>query len=127
MELAELESKSVEELQDIAKGLEIADYGRLRKGELTQKIMQQSPDEDGLIVGQGVLEILPDGWGFLRHDNFSPAPDDIYVAQTQIKKFNLKTGDWVRGKVRPPKAREKYFRLTRVEAVNDLNPDEARQ
>jgi transcription termination factor Rho len=127
MELAELESKSVEELQDIARGLDIIDYKGLRKQELTQKIMQTAPDEDGLIFGKGVLEILPDGWGFLRHDNFNPAPDDIYVSQTQIKKFNLKTGDWVSGKVRPPKASEKYFGLLRVEAVNDLNPDEARQ
>jgi transcription termination factor Rho len=127
MELAELESKSVEELQDIAKGLDIADYKGLRKQELTTKILQSTPDEDGLVVGQGVLEILPDGWGFLRHENFSPAPDDIYVAATQIKKFNLKTGDWIRGKVRPPKASEKYYGLTRVEAVNELEPDHARQ
>jgi transcription termination factor Rho len=127
MELAELESKSVEELQDIAKGLDITDYKALRKQELTTRILQSTPDEDGLIVGQGVLEILPDGWGFLRHENFNPAPDDIYVAATQIKKFNLKTGDLVRGKVRPPKASEKYYGLTRVEAVNDLEPDHARQ
>src|SRR5438874_2456832 len=127
MELAELESKSVEELQDIAKGLEIVDYNRLRKQELTLKIMQSNSDEDGLIFGRGVLEILPDGWGFLRHDNFSPAPDDIYVSATQIKKFNLKTGDWVSGKVRPPKASEKYYGLLRVEGVNDLDPDQARQ
>src|SRR4051794_3562921 len=127
MELAELESKSVEELQDIAKTLDIADYNRLRKQELTLKIMQSNSDEDGLIFGRGVLEILPDGWGFLRHDNFNPAPDDIYVSQTQIKKFNLKTGDWVSGKVRPPKASEKYYGLLRVEAVNDLEPDQARQ
>ena len=127
MELAELESKSVEELQDIAKGLDIPDYNRLRKQELTLKIMQSNSDEDGLIFGRGVLEILADGWGFLRHDNFSPAQDDIYVSQTQIKKFNLKTGDWVSGKVRPPKASEKYYGLLRVEAVNDLDPDQARQ
>src|SRR5712691_84595 len=128
MELAELESKSVEELQDIAKGLDIPDYNRLRKQELTHRILQTNSDEDGLIFGRGVLEILaPDGWGFLRHDNFNPAPDDIYVSQTQIKKFNLKTGDWVSGKVRPPKASEKYFGLLRVEAVNDLDPDQARQ
>src|SRR5919199_4568817 len=127
MELAELESKSVEELQDIAKGLDIPDYKGLRKQELTQRIMQQSPDEDGLIFGRGVLEILPDGWGFLRHDNFNPAPDDIYVSQTQIKKFNLKTGDWVLGRVRPPKDSEKYYGLLRVEAVNGQDPEQARQ
>src|SRR5947209_909788 len=127
MEIAELETKSVEELQDIAKGLDIVDYNRLRKQELTLKIMQSNSDEDGLIFGRGVLEILPDGWGFLRHDNFNPAPDDIYVSQTQIKKFNLKTGDWVSGKVRAPKASEKYYGLLRVEAVNGMDPDQARQ
>src|SRR4051812_1668759 len=127
MELAELESKSVEELQDIAKGLDITDYKVLRKQELTQKIMQQNPDEDGLIFGQGVLEILPDGWGFLRHDNFQPAPDDIYVSQSQIKRFGLKTGDWVSGQVRPPKENEKYYGLLRVEAVNGMDADLARQ
>src|SRR5947209_968426 len=126
MELAELESKSVEELQDIAKGLEIADYNRLRKQELTLKIMQSNSDEDGLIFGQGVLEILPDGWGFLRHDNFNPAPNDIYVSQSQIKRFGLKTGDWVSGQVRPPKESEKYYGLLRVEAVNQQDPDFAR-
>lgn len=127
MELAELESKSVEELQDIAKGLDIADYNRLHKQDLTFKIMQSSQEGDGVIIGQGVLEILPDGWGFLRHDNFNPAPDDIYVSQTQIKKFNLKTGDWVLGRVRPPKDSEKYYGLLRVEAVNGQDPEQARQ
>src|SRR5712691_11350744 len=127
MELAELETKSVEELQDIAKGLDIPDYNRLRKQELTHKIMQSNSDEDGLIFGRGVLEILPDGWGFLRHDNFAPAPDDIYVSQSQIKRFGLKTGDWVSGQVRPPKENEKYYGLLRVEAVNGIEPDQARQ
>jgi len=127
MELAELESKSVEELQDIAKGLDIADYTRLHRQELAFKIMKTHTEGDGLIFGQGILEILPDGWGFLRHDNFTPAPDDIYVSQTQIKKFNLKTGDRVSGKVRPPKDSEKYYGLLRVEAVNGMDPDQARQ
>src|SRR6478672_8762327 len=127
MELAELESKSVEELQDIAKGLDIADYNRLHRQELAFKIMETHTEGDGLIFGQGVLEILPDGWGFLRHDNFTPAPDDIYVSQSQIKRFGLKTGDWVSGQVRPPKENEKYYGLLRVEAVNGLEPDQARQ
>src|SRR5260370_7880511 len=111
MELAELESKSVEELQDIAKGLDIPDYNRLRKQELTHKIMQSNSDEDGLIFGRGVLEILGEGWGFLRHDNFNPAPDYIYVSQTQIKKFNLKTRDSATGTLRPPTATLKYSGL----------------
>ena len=127
MELAELESKTVEELQDIARGLEIEEIDRLRKHDLTFKILQTQAETSGLIYGQGVLEILPDGWGFLRHDNFAPAPDDIYVSQSQIKRFGLRTGDWVSGQVRPPKENEKYYGLLRVEAVNMLDPDQARQ
>src|SRR5438105_5187267 len=127
MELAELESKSVEELQDIAKELEIQDFDSLRKQDLTFKILQTQTEQSGLIFGQGVLEILPDGWGFLRHDNFTPAPDDIYVSQSQIKRFALKTGDWVSGQVRPPQENEKYYGLLRVEAVNQMAPEQARQ
>ncbi len=127
MELAELESKSVEELQGIAKDLNISDADRLRKHDLTFKILQTQAESSGLIYGQGVLEILPDGWGFLRHDNFQPAADDIYVSQSQIKRFGLKTGDWVSGQVRPPKENEKYYGLLRVEAVNQVEPERARQ
>ena len=127
MELAELESKTVEELQGIARELEIEGTDRLRKHDLTFKILQTQAESSGLIYGQGVLEILPDGWGFLRHDNFGPAPDDIYVSQSQIKRFGLRTGDWVSGQVRPPKENEKYYGLLRVEAVNMLDPDQARQ
>lgn len=127
MELAELESKTVEELQGIARDLEIEGTDRLRKHDLTFKILQTQAEASGLIYGQGVLEILPDGWGFLRHDNFAPAPDDIYVSQSQIKRFGLRTGDWVSGQVRPPKENEKYYGLLRVEAVNMLDPDQARQ
>ena len=127
MELAELETKSVEELQDIAKTLEIQDFDSLRKQDLTFKILQTQTEQSGLIFGQGVLEILPDGWGFLRHDNFNPAPNDIYVSQSQIKRFGLKTGDWVSGQVRPPKENEKYYGLLRVEAVNGMDPDRAQK
>src|SRR5436305_8553433 len=127
MELAELEAKSVEELQGIAKTLEIAEPDRLRKHDLTFKILQIQAENSGLIYGQGVLEILPDGWGFLRHDNFAPAPDDIYVSQSQIKRFGLKTGDWVSGQVRPPKENEKYYGLLRVEAVNGMDPETAKR
>lgn len=127
MELAELETKTVEELQGIAKDLNISGVDRLRKQDLTFKILQTQAENSGLIYGQGVLEILPDGWGFLRHDSFSPAPDDIYVSQSQIKRFGLKTGDWVSGQVRPPKENEKYYGLLRVEAVSGIDPDQARQ
>ena len=127
MELSELETKSVAELQGIAKEMEIADTSALRKQDLTFKILQTQAENSGLIFGQGVLEILPDGWGFLRHDNFQPAADDIYVSQSQIKRFALKTGDWVSGQVRPPKENEKYYGLLRVEAINQIEPDLARQ
>jgi transcription termination factor Rho len=127
MELAELESKTVDELRGIARELEIEGTAGLRKQDLTFKILQTQAEASGLIYGQGVLEILPDGWGFLRHDNFAPAPDDIYVSQSQIKRFGLRTGDWVSGQVRPPKENEKYYGLLRVEAVNMLDPDLARQ
>jgi transcription termination factor Rho len=126
MELAELETKSVEELLGIAKELEIPDADRLRKQDLTFRILQTQAENSGLIFGQGVLEVLSDGWGFLRHDNFQPAPDDIYVSQTQIKRFGMKTGDWVSGQVRPPKENEKYYGLLRVESINWLDADHAR-
>src|SRR6266542_4958411 len=127
MELAELEAKSVEELKGSAKDLEIPEYEELRKQDLTFKILQTRTEASGLIFGQGVLEILPDGWGFLRHDNFAPAPNDIYVSQSQIKRFGLKTGDWVTGQVRAPKENEKYYGLLRVESVNGLEPEQARE
>ena len=87
---------------------------------------KHSPEKSGLIFDQGVLEILQDGWGFLRHSNFSPTATDVYVSQSQIKRFGLKTGDLVSGQVRPPKDSEKYYSLLRVQAVNNENPDSAR-
>lgn len=125
LELSELESKSIEELQEIAKQLGIED-GYLIKQDLVLKILQAMTEKSGLMFDQGVLEILPDGWGFLRHGNYSPSATDVYVSQSQIKKFALKTGDTVSGQVRPPKDTEKYYSLLRVQAVNSLNPDATR-
>jgi transcription termination factor Rho len=125
LELSELESKSIEELQEIAKQLGIED-GYLIKQELVLKILQALAEKSGLMFDQGVLEILPDGWGFLRHGNYSPSATDVYVSQSQIKKFALKTGDTVSGQVRPPKDTEKYYSLLRVQAVNGINPDATR-
>ena len=88
--------------------------------------VQDSTDSQAAQVRQGVLEVLPDGWGFLRHSNYDPNTQDIYVAQAQIKRFNLKTGDTVAGQVRPPKDQEKYYSLLRVESVNGMSPDQAR-
>lgn len=125
LELSDLESKSFEELQEIAKELGIED-GFSKRQDLVFKILATVTEQSGLIFGQGVLEILPDGWGFLRHGNFSPSSTDVYVSQSQIKRFGLKTGDTVSGEVRPPKDSEKYYSLLRVKVVNGLDPDLAR-
>lgn len=125
LELADLERKSFEELQEIAKGLGIED-GFQKKQDLVFKILATVTEQSGLIFDQGVLEILPDGWGFLRHNNFSPSPTDVYVSQSQIKRFGMKTGDTVSGEVRPPKDSEKYYSLLRVKAINGMDPDASR-
>jgi transcription termination factor Rho len=128
LELAELDSKSVEEIQEIAKELGIEGATELSKQDLVMRILQTQTEQSGLMFGQGVLEILPDGWGFLRRNrNFTPDPEDIYVSQSQIKRFGLKTGDTVSGQVRPPKENEKYYGLLRVEAVNGMDPEVARK
>lgn len=129
LELADLENKSAEEIQDIAKELGIpTEEGELQKQELVFRILQAQTEQSGLIFSQGTLEILPDGWGFLRHNkNFAPDAEDVYVSQSQIKRFGLKTGDLVSGQVRPPKDSEKYYGLLRVEAVNALDPEVARK
>jgi transcription termination factor Rho len=128
LELAELGNKTEEEIQEIAKELGIAESADLPKQDLVFKILQAQTEQSGLLFSQGVLEILPDGWGFLRKSlNFSPDPEDIYVSQSQIKRFGLKTGDTVSGQVRPPKDTEKYFGLLRVEAVNSSDPEVARR
>lgn len=128
IDLAEFDRKSLEELHAIARerGLEVED--NIRKHDLIQRVLQAHTDSDGQIVAEGVLEILPDGWGFLRRDvNFAAdGSGDIYVSQTQIKRFGLKTGDTVSGVVRPPKENEKYYGLLRVELVNGLDPEFAR-
>ncbi|NLN77058.1 MAG: transcription termination factor Rho [Armatimonadetes bacterium] len=125
LELSELEKKSIEELEGIAKSLGIEE-GYNKRQELVVQILTGVAESSGLIFDQGVLEILPDGWGFLRHSNFAPANSDVYVSQSQIKRFGLKTGDRVSGQVRPPKDSEKYYSLLRVQAVNDVNPEVAR-
>jgi transcription termination factor Rho len=128
MDIAELKSKKISELTKIAKDLEIEGYTDLRKQDLIFKILETQTEKDGLTFSKGVLEVLPDGYGFLRavDYNYLPSPDDIYVSPSQIKKFNLRTGDTVSGQVRPPKEGERFFALLRVEAVNDDNPDAIR-
>ncbi len=126
LELSALDSKGVEELQQIARDLNI-DADTQRKQDLVFRIMERQTEQSGYLFRQGILEILQDGWGFLRGRNFQSANDDIYVSQSQIKRFGLKTGDTVSGQVRPPKDTEKYFGLLRVEAVNGVDPETARQ
>ncbi|MDO8585874.1 MAG: transcription termination factor Rho [Armatimonadota bacterium] len=126
LQLAELETKSLEELQDIAKELGI-ENGNGKKQDLVFKILQTQTEQSGLIFDQGCLETLPDGWGFMRHNNFAPAASDVYVSLSQIKRFGLRTGDSVSGQVRPPKDTEKYYSLLRVEAVNSQDPETSRQ
>ncbi len=129
MDISELKSKKIVELNAIAKELNISGYSDLRKQELIFKILEAQTAKDGLTFSKGVLEVLPDGYGFLRSSdyNYLPSPDDIYVSPSQIKKFSLRTGDFVSGQVRPPKEGERFFALLRVEAVNGLEPEGIRE
>ena len=129
MDISELKSKKIVELNTIAKELNITGYSDLRKQELIFKILEAQTAKDGLTFSKGVLEVLPDGYGFLRSSdyNYLPSPDDIYVSPSQIKKFSLRTGDFVSGQVRPPKEGERFFALLRVEAVNGLDPEGIRE
>ena len=127
--LSDLENKSLNDLHELARSLGANMNGAsnsTRKEEIIGRILQIQSERNGPIIAKGILEILPDGWGFLRRSNFSPHSEDIYIAQAQIKRFVLKTGDEVTGQVRPPKESEKYYGLLRVEAVNGVDPEVAR-
>jgi transcription termination factor Rho len=128
MDLAAMKAKTVPDLQEIAKSLEIESTSSMRKQELIFRILEVQTEQNGLIFSEGVLEILPEGYGFLRSPDYSylPGPDDIYVSPSQIKRFDLQTGDTVSGQVRPPKEGERYFALLRVEAVNGEAPEVAK-
>jgi transcription termination factor Rho len=128
MNLVELKSKNIRELMTIAKALNIEGASAMRKQELIFSLLQAQAEMSGLIYGEGVLEILPDGFGFLRSQNYNylPGPDDIYVSPSQIRRFSLRTGDSISGQIRPPKDNERYFALLKVEAVNYEDPDVAR-
>ncbi len=129
MDISELQSKKIVDLYEIAKVLDLQGYSDLRKQELIFKILEAQTQKDGLTFSKGVLEVLADGYGFLRSAdyNYLPSPDDIYVSPSQIKRFSLRTGDYVSGQVRPPKEGERFFALLRVEAVNDQNPEDIRE
>lgn len=123
--LTDLQKLTVAELHDIAKKENIKEYSALKKQDLIFRILKERIRQNGLMYGEGVLEVLPDGYGFLRSPsyNYLSSPDDIYVSPSQIRRFGLRTGNVVSGQIRPPKDSEKYFALLRVEAINYENPD----
>jgi transcription termination factor Rho len=129
MNLVELKEKKINELNKLAKQLNVEGASGMRKQDLIFAILQAQTEKNGLIYGEGVLETLPDGFGFLRSPDFNylPGPDDIYVSPSQIRRFNLRTGDTISGQIRPPKEGERYFALLKVEAVNFEEPDLARE
>ncbi len=128
MDIAELKRKSVAELHEMADDLRITNYSGLRKQDLIFRIEQNLLDAEHILTGEGVLEILPEGYGFLRSQdwNYLYGPDDIYVSPSQIKRFDLRTGDTIKGQVRPPKEWERYLALLKVEIINGDDPDKAK-
>jgi transcription termination factor Rho len=125
--IVELETKTLSDLQEQARDLDVSGYSRLKKSDLIFRLLRANAERQGYIFGGGVLEIMPDGIGFLRAPSLLPGPQDVYVSQSQIRRFGLRTGDMVIGQVRPPKESEKYFGLLRVEAVNGLDPEAAKE
>ncbi|MCI0330064.1 MAG: transcription termination factor Rho [candidate division Zixibacteria bacterium] len=128
MDIVQLKTKTVGELQEIAEGLNIPGSSGMRKQELIFKILETKTEQDGLIFAEGVMEIMEEGYGFLRSPdyNYLPGPDDIYVSPSQIKRFDLRTGDTISGQVRPPKDSERYFALLKIEAINFESPEMAK-
>ena len=128
MTISELKEKSITELTRVARTLEIPGATSMRKADLIFKILQAQAEKEGLIFAEGVLEVLPEGFGFLRSPdyNYLPGPDDIYVSPSQIRRFDLRTGDTTSGQVRPPKEGENYFALVKIDAINFESPEEAR-
>ncbi|HTG02004.1 MAG TPA: transcription termination factor Rho [Nitrospirota bacterium] len=128
MNLVELKGKNIAELTTMADELKVEGVSGMRKQELIFAILQAQTEKNGMIFGEGVLEILPDGFGFLRAPdyNYLPGPDDIYVSPSQIRRFNIRTGDTVSGQIRPPKEGERYFALLKVDAINYEDPEISR-
>ncbi|HQL40846.1 MAG TPA: Rho termination factor N-terminal domain-containing protein, partial [Candidatus Omnitrophota bacterium] len=124
-----LKDKKMSDLTQIAKDMKIDGLSGIKKQDLILKILQAQAEKEGVMFGAGTLEVLSEGFGFLRNANYNylPCPDDIYVSPSQIRKFDLKTGDNVSGQIRPPKEGEKYFALLKVEAVNFENPEKCKE
>jgi len=129
LNLKTLKEKKISELAQIAKNFNVEGASNMRKQELIFAILGAQTEQNGFVYGEGVLEILPDGFGFLRAPdyNYLPGPDDIYISPSQIRRFNLRTGDVVSGQIRPPKEGERYFALLKVEAINFEEPEKARE
>lgn len=128
LDIKALQAMKATELAKMAKELKLDDVSTLKKQDLIFNIIEASSEKDGQIYSKGVLEILPDGYGFLRSEdyNYLPGPDDVYISPSQIKRFSLKTGDTVSGQIRPPKDNERFFALLKVESVNDEDPEKSK-
>lgn len=126
MDISELQSLRVKDLTKLAQDLEVSDYSGLRKHDLILKILETQAQRQGNVYARGVLEIMPDGYGFLRSPDFNylPGPDDIYVSPSQIKRFGLRTGHLISGQIRPPKDNERFFALLKIDAVNGIAPED---
>ena len=127
VDMASLETKTLAELRDMAKEWEISGYSRLKKEDLVLRLLRTKAEREGLLFDGGVLEIIDSNKGYLRSNRYKPGPYDIYVSQSQIRRFGMRTGDMVVGQVRPPKENEKYFSLLRVEAMNGVNPEAGKE
>ena len=127
MDIVELEEKTLPQLYDIAKQLEIPNPRQLKKHDLIFRILEKQTEKNGYMFGKGVLEILPEGYGFLRTVGYLPGRDDIYVSQTQVRRFDMQNGDIFSGQIRPPKEGEKYYSLLKIEAISGTDPEQARE
>jgi len=126
MDISQLENKSKDELMELAKELEVPNLSKLSKQDLTMRLLQADAEQQGNVFCSGILEIMSDGYGFLRQSSLLPSSSDIYVSQSQIRRFGLRIGDMVAGQGRPARAGEKYFSLLRIEAINEINPEHAK-
>ena len=127
MDIAQLEQKNLDELRQMSKEANVPRYSRLKKQDLILGLLRSEAERRGHKLRGGILEVVDDGMGFLRAEKYLPGPNDIYVSQSQVKRFNLRTGDMVIGQVRAPKDSERYYGLLRVDAVNGMNPDDAKR
>ncbi|MBI5399581.1 transcription termination factor Rho [Candidatus Saganbacteria bacterium] len=127
MDIVELESKTLQDLYNVAKDLNIPNPRQLKKHDLIFKILEVQTEKSGFMFAKGILEILPEGYGFLRTGGYLPSREDVYVSQTQIRRFDMQNGDLVQGQIRSPKEGEKYYSLIKIEAISGVNPEQARE